>query len=288
MKQKIKPFFVKEEAKAKIAIFLSGTGTNAQKILEYEAKLGKDCHFQTTCIVTDCPKTSKANQIAEQYNLPVVKLGLKKFYLQHGLKTTSLTSEKGCEVRQRWTHKLIELLKQYKLDFGVFAGFVPLSNITDYLPCLNIHPGDLTYQVNNQRVLTGLHTIPIARALEHNLTTLRSTVIIASSYQNIGIGTDEGTIIALSKEVPVKLPTSYEKLLQDKQLLQKTFQENQENLKINGDWRVFPYAINDFAKGVFYLDENDKLLININKNYLNCQYIEYDRENKNIILSQEA
>ena len=280
----MKPFFIKKEQKAKIAIFLSGTGTNAQKILEYEQKLGKNGFFQTTCLVTDCPKSSKANQIGNQYNLPVVELGLKKFYLRHGLKTTSLISEKGREVRHLWTHKLIELLKPYQLDFGVFAGFVPLSNITDYLPCLNIHPGDLTYQVNGRRILTGLHTLPIARALEHNLVVLRSTVIVATSYQNTGVGMDEGTIIALSKEVPVKLSTSYDKLLQDEQLLQKTLQENQENLKVNGDWQVFPYAINDFAKGIFYLDQNDKLLININKNYLNCQYIEYDRENKNIIL----
>ena len=284
MREQINFFLKKDENKvAKIAIFLSGSGTNAEKILEYQKELKASANFETQVLVTDCPKSSRTYEIAEKFELPVIALGLKDFYKEYGLESTSLCSTKGREVRQLWTAKLTSLLDSYCLDFGVFAGFVPLSNITDKLPCLNIHPGDLTYKHNGERVLVGLHTIPIEKCLQNNLEYMRSTVIVASNYEGVGSGMDNGVILGLSREVKVELPVSYNELKENKENLKKVLVKNQEKLKVNGDWETLPYVVNDFARGIFAFNKDGKLLVKINGKFLPCQYIEYGTAGSQVI-----
>ena len=85
-------------------IFLSGSGSNAEKLLE-----SPSCGVAWSCcaVVTDRPGTSNARQIAEKYGLELIEEDIFRFYEKHGLQKISIATEKGFAVRQLWTEALI-------------------------------------------------------------------------------------------------------------------------------------------------------------------------------------
>ena len=286
-----------QQGKARASIFLSGSGTNARKILEFWKNNPENCYFEPSCIVTDRPERCAAADIAKEFELPLIALDIFEFYKKQGLKSISLATEAGRNTRELWTAKLIEKLADYPCEFGIFAGFVPLCNITDTLPCLNVHPGDLSVlDENNQRILTGLHTIPVEYAVLRNMESMRTTVIVASAYSDTGAGMDEGTIIGLSPEVVIdyqgKTAEQYQAILDQRQAkvkdeLKLMAELNQENLKVDGDWTVFPPAVNDFARGIFGLDEKHQLVLDSNGKWLALEYIAYYPNHKEIFFKGE-
>ena len=288
-----KLFFEKKPGKpARIAIFLSGSGTNAEKVLDLWKNLGEKAEFEPVCLVTERPKTSRTLELSKKYNVPAVCVGLKDFYTKHGLQTTSLATEEGRKVRELWTDQLRKEIEPYKIDFAVFAGFVPLCNITSDYPCLNVHPGDLTYEVDGQRKLVGLHTIPIKEAFLHGLDYMRSSVIIASAFSDGGDGMDEGLILGVSQAVSTDLKGMILEDIQGelkKSPLSKTMKtlldDNQEKLKIHGDWQVLPSVVQDFSAGKMAEDANGSLLIKVNKKWVPVEYIVYKDSNKEVVFS---
>jgi len=192
-----------ENAPVETAIFMSGSGTNAEKILELWQLDKKQCSFRPVCLVTDRPDKSRTLELAKRFNIPAVAVDIFQFYQDNGASSISLKTEKGRQLRQQWTDKLRQALKPFPIKFAVFAGFVPLTNITNDFPCLNVHPGDLTCLQDEQRFLTGLHTLPVQKAILAGMESLRSTVILASTYSAAGAGMDEGLILGISEEVRI-------------------------------------------------------------------------------------
>ena len=162
----LKPLLTMNERhrKPQVGIFLSGSGTNAERVLDCLAHLD-DPPVAVTALVTDAPETSRAHELGQRFGIPVVASDIRRFYEQHGERRVSIATPSGQEVRQLWTDGLRRLIEPCEFDFAVFAGFVPLTNLTEDFPCLNVHPGDLTYTENGRRLLVGLHTIPIERAI---------------------------------------------------------------------------------------------------------------------------
>ena len=261
----LKKLFTKpEERKARAVIFVSGTGTNAEKAIEQRET------WEPAAIVTDV-KGCAASKLAAKFNLPIIEFDIADFYHEHGEDKVSLRTERGRELREAWTDELRKRLSVYEFDFGLLAGFKSLSNITNDFPCLNVHPGDLTCEINGERVLTGLHAIPIEKAflLEHE--SLRSTVILALPYSDKGDDMDNGIILGVSEPVAVDLQghcfeelkevkTSRTPGIKPEDILRKLADMNQEKLKVHGDWIVFPPVVNDFASGLFSIDEQGKLV----------------------------
>ncbi|MFA6566658.1 MAG: hypothetical protein WCS96_00455 [Victivallales bacterium] len=270
------------------AIFMSGSGSNAEKLLESISKQG-DRPWNASMIFTDAPLKSRAAKIAENYEIPYFELDILEFYRKRGETKVSLASEKGRKIREEWTEEVRKMLSPFKVDFGILAGFVPLTNITSDFPCLNVHPGDLTIEENGRRIFVGLHTVPIEMAIVRNCMTLRSSVIIAQAYTGRGGEMDSGPVIGISSPVKIDLGESK---LEDikriyaarpsprppggyKDLLEKIAGKNQENLKINGDWLVFPPAVKDFASGRFGHDENNFLYYLVDGNWKKIKTVEY-------------
>ena len=131
--------------KARIAVFMSGSGTNAEALLEYERR-GEPVAFETVLIVTDAPETSRARVLAGRCGLPLAELDIRAFYRERGETAIALTTPRRRRLREEWTEALRALVAPYRIDFAVLAGFVPLCNITRAYPCLNVHPGDLTVE----------------------------------------------------------------------------------------------------------------------------------------------
>ena len=274
------------------AIFLSGGGSNAEKLLENLRSSEKPA-WEAAVLVTDAPEKSRARELSQLFNVPIVEHDIKKFYLAHGESRVSLFTENGQKIREEWTNELRKLLAIYRIDFGILAGFVPLSNITSDFPCLNVHPGDLTVEKDGRRILTGLHTIPVEAAILNGFTTLRSSVIIAQTYTGVGGEMDSGPILGISEEVAIDFQGCS---LDDLKMiaaarpekrpvggygdaLENIAKDNQNILKEGGDWTVFPPVVNDFASGLFASGENDSLCYDDGNGFRKVKTVIYGRNN---------
>ena len=281
---------------ARAAIFVSGSGTNAEKLLEFWQENSSSCYFEPVCIVTDRPGRCQAEEISKKYNLPLIAEDIIEYYRSKGLPSISLATEEGRKVRAEWTDSLYIKIKELNVDFGIFAGFIPLTNITDHFPCLNVHPGDLTVcDEKGRRVLVGLHTVPIQKAFENGFDYMRSSVIVACAYEGRGVGMDEGIVVGISKEVPFDYMGKDEEFWMNefknrpnekpkggwKDSFQEFLTYNQEQLKIHGDWVVFPQVVNDFAAGK-YAHVGEKLFYKGGAQWLPVSIIEYKKDKKEI------
>lgn len=268
------PFFNVPHGQAPhAALFMSGTGSNAERILERCRQAGGQCPLRPVVVVTDCPETSRAREIAAEFDLPLVENDIRAFYRARGLQRMTIQTDEGRAARQAWTDQIRAALEPFDVTFGVLAGFVPLTNLTADFPCLNVHPGDLTYVKDGRRHLVGLHTVPIERAILGGLDSLRSSVIVAQPYEGGGDNMDSGPILGISEAVSIDLDGyRLERLAAclderpDKRpkdgygdVLESVARKNLEKLKVNGDWRVFPRVVFDFARGLFGLDAAGEL-----------------------------
>ena len=293
----ISPFFLnKNRNERHIAIFLSGSGTNAEKILEYWQKNATEtsCHF---ILFTDRPEGSNARIIAKKYNLELLENDIKLFYKQRKCNRVTLTTSIGRQIREEWTEAVRQQLKPYPIDFVLFAGFIPLTNITADFPCLNVHPGDLTYLKNGRRYLIGLHTIPIEKAILEGLQYLRSSVILAQPYNNDEGAMDNGPILGISEKIGIDLfgyaLNSLQKIAdtrpKDRPItgyqdeLERIAKCNQEKLKRRGDWIIFPQVAYEFSKGNYSLDGNGNLYYRDHNNWIRVETLMFGKNKRQII-----
>ncbi len=260
------------QCRPQAAIFLSGSGSNATQILNRyrnEVQNGVTPAFDIAAIVTDAPETSRARALASEFGLPLIAEDIRKFYNDNGEKRVSIATPRGQQLRAQWTDLLRKQLAPLNITFGIFAGFVPLTNLTQDFPCLNVHPGDLTYRKDGKRYLVGLHEFPIERAILEGLDYLRSSVILAGAYTGCGEDMDNGALLGISQQVPIDITAeqsdAFRKLAAErpaqrpvggyKDALQNFASQCQDKLKEEGDWVVFPQVVWDFAANRFFADE---------------------------------
>ena len=284
----MKPLLNVEEGRLpNVGIFLSGSGSNAEMLLKTVRALRRPV-MNIAVLVTDAPLTSRARELGKMFNVPVAELDIKKFYADRGETRVSIATEAGQRIREEWTERLRDLIRPLELDFAVFAGFVPLTNISRDLPCLNVHPGDLTYIKNGRRLLVGLHTIPIELAILEGLDYMRSSVIVVEPYSGAGGEMDSGYLLGVSTKVPTDLMGyTREELAACVPLrpakrpkggyadaLEEVAKANQNTLKEQGDWIVFPQAVLNFAQGKYSINDDGSLLFAGSK----VQTIEYGKD----------
>ncbi|MBE6389559.1 MAG: DUF2062 domain-containing protein [Lentisphaerae bacterium] len=269
--EKVRSLFIPRpgDVPARIAICMSGAGSNAEVILSLAASGASG--YVPVVIFTDNPEASGAAGLSAKYNVPMEHLDIRAFYREHGEDDIQLNSEKRRQLRNIWSEKVWQILQKYQCDFAVFAGFVPLTNLADKLPCLNVHPGDLTLKnPDGSRRYAGLHCKPVEKAVLDRCKFLRSSVILVQSYSGSGQhDLDGGPVLGISAPVQVDLHNStYEELetiyrqrgkapFNDR--LRQIALGNIENLKIQGDHVVFPQVISLFAKGCYASDDDGRL-----------------------------
>lgn len=260
--------FFSAAGRPRVVICLSGTGSNAEKLLE-KAAAGKSA-YDIVCLFTDAPESCRAKELGEKFNVPVESFDIRKFYAENGEDDTRLNTPRRRELREQWSEKVWQIFEAYHCDFAVFAGFVPLTNLAEKLPCLNVHPGDLTVEKDGVRIYAGLHYEPVEKAILDGNPALRSSVILVSSYSGDGKkDLDGGPILGISQAVPVDLSgNSIEELAAVKSarqkppykdILRKVANENVQNLKVSGDHVVLPQTVELFAAGRYGLDKDGNL-----------------------------
>ena len=248
---------------------LSGTGSNAEALLEYSQK--SDCAFEVSALFTDRPDRCRALEIGRKFNKEVLTLDIFEYYRKHGEKGIGLINERRNQLRDQWTKDVEKLIDNagYRPDFILLAGFEPLSNITKDFITLNVHPGDLTVERNGKRFLNGLALKPIELAILEGFPHIKSSVIIAQPYTGKDEDVDSGPILGISQPMnidfmgytleelraadaarPAKRPKGHTDILHE------VAEHNQNLLKKCGDHVIFPQAADDYAKGLFEIKDN--------------------------------
>ena len=261
--------FVFKGTPVRCAVLMSGSGSNARALLDYE-RTRDSCPYHVAAVVTDAPETSLAEEIARTYGVPFAGCDIRRFYAAHGENSIKLDTPRRRELREEWSGELFRTLGPFAPEFALFAGFMPLTNLASRLPCLNVHPGDLTRRdAAGRRIYAGFHVLPVEEAILNGEHFLRSSVILVQPYSGDGgREMDEGPVLGISAPLPVDTggvsPEELRRIRDSRvrgvpcdDLLRRLALAHIERLKLAGDHVVFPRAAADFAAGAFGCDGGD-------------------------------
>ena len=252
----VKPIFDPAKARRpmRVAAFMSGSGTNIRKLLEYQKHLKEregTPPFEVIFIFSDrSDGVCQGESIAYEYGLPYFSYDIRMFHKLRGLKRNILTPE-GLAARKQYDRIAQNLVEAFEIDVIALGGY--MSYIT-LKRCINVHPADLSILTpEGKRKYTGHRCVHDAIAAGE--TELRASTLWTDE------GVDTGPLLMVSDPLPVQLPRPLKELLEDPVAFEKVAIEHQERLKKIGDWKIFPRTVELVARGRFALDENNNVYI---------------------------
>ncbi len=280
------PLYQPRSDPMRLAIFMSGSGTNAKRIIE-KYITDRDRHnvsFEPVLIFTDNPKSAAFRIATQDYEKDGVVLSFSTsdigtFYD----KQPNNPSLNDKVVRALYDQEQVEMLRETGVDAIALAGYdwVVTSAICDHFLTVNVHPGDLrVIDATGKRKFTGLGWVPSAKAI------LAGKKNLHSSLHQVTSGLDAGPLLYVSS--PVELPSSVLSLESRAELLgeatslrdviqfEKEYSPSatemghrfpiyavaklcQEQLKIYGDWKIFPETIDALARGKYTRNETGQI-----------------------------
>jgi len=237
-----------------VACFMSGSGTNARKIIERSLK--DDSMYRVALVFTDVrddrlkksgEKRCRAKDIADEYGISYECVDIRDFYLSKGHKT-----RRDLSIRPEFDRMVLETIGPHAIDLIANAGYMSIMTrpLLDRFEgrILNVHPADLSIVEGGERKYVGIHVVRDAiLACEKELRA--STHIVREKV-------DYGEILVISEPVTISLAegVDLDTLRQDKRLLGKVVDEHQDRLKKRGDWIIYPLTLQMIAEGRFALD----------------------------------
>lgn len=253
-----------------IVCFVSGSGTNYQKIVERDPN--HDYVVFTNRPGCEGVEKARANKhvVVELSHVPYLK-GARDKYGPAGIPRNC--PERETYERDVWS--LIEDKVKKAPDLICLAGYDQWSSdwtVDGYYPrILNIHPGDTT------KGYAGLHWVPTAKAILSGDDGIRSTVFLVDK------GEDTGPVLAQSKPLKITqtlrelesagnkgLVEGFDKVVsfarkhaitgyddfeksadaEQKAIMKLVCENLQSALKVAGDWEVYPFAVHSLiARG---------------------------------------
>lgn len=239
----------------RVMAFMSGTGTNVRKLLDHRKTLdtGMGAPFDVAGIFSDrSDGRCSGEEIAFRAGIPYFSFDIRRFHRLRGIRR-SVATEEGMEARREYDALARKLLRAFDVDVVALGGFMSYTTITR---AVNVHPADLAVldEAGNRKYVGDK---AVRLAILDGCRSLRSSVIW------IDEGVDTGPVLVRSAPVPVSFPggadfdTSI--LENDRALLRKVVKENQDLLKEQGDWKIFPLAVQWIAEGRFSTDNERRL-----------------------------
>ncbi len=236
----------------RVAAFMSGSGTNIEKLLELERQLARDngvSPFQVMFIFSDRSDGSCAGEkIALNHNIPYFSYDIRMFHKLRLYKRTVLTSE-GMDDRKRYDGCAKTLVTAFNIDIVALGGYMSYTTIKN---CVNVHPADLTI-LNDKGKRKYVGDNAVRDAILAGEKELRASTLWTDE------GVDTGPILMVSGACKVNLPKPIEDLAKDKEKLDKVVIEHQDRLKKIGDWEIFPRTIELIARGYYGFDSEGKI-----------------------------
>jgi len=209
----------------KMAVLVSGGGTNLQAIID-EHKKGRISNCEIAVVVSSKPDVL-ALERAEKAGIPTEVVDVKSVSKSTTKSDTAFEDE------------LLRVLKKYKVDFVVLAGFMCILGkkfINKFEnKIINVHPSLIPEFCG--KGFYGL--VPHKAVLEEKRTFTGATVHFVTE------GADEGPVI-MRKIVPVKKSDNAERL--------------QKRVMQWAEWEILPRAIDLFCKGKLKVIENKVII----------------------------
>lgn len=239
----------REYGRMRVACFMSGSGTNVAKIIEYQRELSGHSPFEVAVIFTD-NKDSKAPILAERFSLPYVCRDIMEFYRERGHVT-----RRDLSLRPEYDAGTVDSLERYGTHAIALGGY--MSIITYPLlkrygdRVFNVHPADLSMRrEDGTRKYVGARAVP--DAILGGEKSLYSTTHIVRER------VDHGEILMRSKPIPVIIPQglTIEDLArpENRAKLEGLAQSHQEQLKEMGDWVIYPLTLRMVSEGRYGID----------------------------------
>jgi folate-dependent phosphoribosylglycinamide formyltransferase PurN len=251
------------------AILMSGTGSNARKLLEYEPVERDEPAYQIRVIVSDNPD-SNYRSIAEEHGVAGELNDIYRFFgvprPEPGLEPADRARLKDPVGRERFDRRTRDILNRYGIRLVALAGYdwVIAPFLCREYVIVNVHPGDLRVRdAQGRRRYIGLGWVPTAKAILAGERTVHSTTHLVTAEL------DGGPIARVSRGVRIDLPPGVgpENILPggvsladviravcsgDDPRLASSFlvthaRAVQERLKEAGDWVEFPRTLDEVA-----------------------------------------
>jgi folate-dependent phosphoribosylglycinamide formyltransferase PurN len=238
----------------RIAAFMSGSGTNITRLLEWQQKLKTDegsSPFEVIFIFSDRSDGSCAGEKIALHNcIPYFSYDIRAFHTLKSLKRSVLTGE-GLAARKEYDQVAGTLVDVFQIDVIALGGYMSYTTLNR---CVNVHPADLSILLpDGSRKFVG--DVAVQDAISAGESTLRSSTLWTDE------GVDTGPLMMVSDPLPIELPEPLEDLKKDQEHFFKVVSEHQERLKEIGDWKIFPRTIELIARGRFALDEQKKVYL---------------------------
>ena len=198
------------DSKVRVAVLVSGGGTNLQAILDY-IEAGKMPDGEICAVVSD-NADAYALERAKKHNIPALTL-----------------LRKDCDSKEDYENKLLALLRDHGTEVVVLAGFMRIlsgefvSNFEDRM--INVPPSLIPSFCG--KGFYGLHVHE--KALEYGVKVTGATVHFVNSIP------DGGQIIA-QKAVRVHKNDTPETL--------------QRRVMEQAEWKIFPKAVSDLCRKI--------------------------------------
>jgi phosphoribosylglycinamide formyltransferase-1 len=253
------------------AILMSGTGSNARRLLEYAPAGRREPDYQVRLILSDNPG-SNYRLIAEEHGVEGILNDIYEFFeVPHPQEHRVPSPEERKRLkeparRERFDRRTDAILKRFGVRLVALAGYdwVISPFLCGSYVVLNVHPGDLRVRDEaGSRRYIGLGWIPTAKAILGGESLVHATVHLVTAEL------DGGPIARVSRGVPVDLPagTDSGSILPERVELREVIRRVgrgeepppgsallvsharavQERLKELGDWVEFPRTVNQVA-----------------------------------------
>jgi len=237
-------------ARVPTAILMSGTGSNARRLLER-----REAAYEVRVIVSDNP-ASNYRRIAEEFGVACRLNDIRAF-------CGAASPPAG---RAAYDQATAAILEEFGVRLVAAAGYDWLisAELCRRFYIVNVHPGDLrAVDERGRRRYVGLAWVPSAKAV------LAGERCVHSTTHMVTAELDGGPIAAVSQGVPVELPpgtrpadllpegSSLRELIEDIRsgggrfagsLLYREACRLQERLKERGDWVEFPRTLDGVAR----------------------------------------
>lgn len=271
----------------RLAIFMSGSGSNAKKIIEKYLKQRNEgmAFFKPLLIFTDNPDSNALKISCDEYKEEGFMINLHCHPIKEFYKRKGYDDLKSIDVRAEYDKDQHDTLKDYGIDVIALAGYdwVVTPILCDNFLTVNVHPGDLRVKFPEEhknagkRRYIGLGWVPSAKAIINGEEKVYTSVHLVTSEL------DGGQLLAVS--APQKVQEEVRSLedrtvllgeaknisdiskyirnnpdMNDEELYKRFpicrfAKDCQERLKIHGDWIVFPEVITYLAQGRYSKDE---------------------------------